>query len=116
MPGDDEPRYLPVTAVTRREYPGDLVEVRTKMGRRVRCTPDHPWIVGTGKPDGELRFKLAEELDESDWLPLAQGAPAGDDPALASMLSAIEPAGLELNEVSWSARRRTSSPRCSRRT
>ena len=75
VPGDDEPRYLPVTAVTRREHPGDLVEVRTKMGRRVRCTPDHPWIVGTGKPDGELRFKLAEELDESDWLPLAQGGP-----------------------------------------
>ena len=99
VPGDDEPRYLPVSAVTRREHPGDLVEVRTKMGRHVRCTPDHPWIVGSGKPDGDLRFKLAEELDESDWLPLAQGGPAGDDPALASMLSAIEPAGLDLHEV-----------------
>ena len=99
VPGDDEPRFLPVSAVTRREYAGDLVEVRTKMGRRVRCTPDHPWIVGTGRPDGELRFKLAEELDGTDWLPLAQGGPAGDDPALASMLPAVETAELELNEV-----------------
>jgi UDPglucose 6-dehydrogenase len=99
VPGDDEPRYMPVAAVTRREHEGDLVEVRTKMGRRVRCTPDHPWIVGTGKPDGDLRFKLAEELEETDWLPLAQGGPGGDDPALASMLSAIEPAGLGLNQV-----------------
>ena len=75
------------------------MEVRTKMGRRVRCTPDHPWIVGSGKPDGELRFKLAEELDETDWLPLAQGGPAGDDPALESMLSAVEAAELELEQV-----------------
>jgi hypothetical protein len=65
----------------------------------VRCTPDHPWIVGTGKPDGELRFKLAEELDETDWLPLAQGTDADDDPAIASMLSAIEIADLDYADV-----------------
>jgi UDPglucose 6-dehydrogenase len=99
VPGDDKPRFMPVTMITRRHFDGSIVEVGTKMGRRVRCTPDHPWIVGTGKPDGELRFKLAEELDESDWLPLAQGSDAEDDPALLSMLSAIEPAGLEYSDV-----------------
>jgi UDPglucose 6-dehydrogenase len=99
VPGDDEPRFLPVTAVTRRRFDGDLLEVRTKMGRRVRCTPDHPWIVGSGKPDGDMRFKLAEELDETDWLPLAQGTSAGDDPALDSMLSAVEESGLELGAI-----------------
>jgi UDPglucose 6-dehydrogenase len=99
VPGDDEPRFMPVSGVTRRRFEGELVEVRTKMGRRVRCTPDHPWIVGTGNADGEMRFKLAEELDETDWLPLAQGGPAGDDPALESMLSAVEAAELELSQV-----------------
>jgi len=99
IPGDDRPRFMPVSMITRRHYEGSIVEVATKMGRRVRCTSDHPWIVGTGKPDGELRFKLAEELDESDWLPLAQGSDAEDDPALASMLSAIEAADLEFDQV-----------------
>jgi UDPglucose 6-dehydrogenase len=99
IPGDDKPRFLPVSLVTRRHFEGSLVEIGTKMGRRVRCTPDHPWIVGTGRPDGELRFKLAEELDESDWLPLAQGTDAEDDPAIASMLSAIEAAGLDYSQV-----------------
>jgi UDPglucose 6-dehydrogenase len=99
VPGDDKPRYMPVNAVTRRQFEGDLVEVRTKMGRRVRCTPDHPWIVGSGKPDGDMRFKLAEELTDGDWLPLAQGGPAGDDPALDSMLSAVEESGLEFDAI-----------------
>ena len=99
IPGDDKPRFMPVSMVTRRWYEGSIVEVGTKMGRRIRCTPDHPWIVGTGKPDGELRFKLAEELDSSDWLPLAQGSDAEDDPALASMLSAIEAADLGFDQV-----------------
>src|SRR3954454_6534428 len=99
IPGDDKPRFMPVSMLTRRRFEGSIIEVGTKMGRRVRCTPDHPWIVGTGKPDGELRFKLAEELDSSDWLPLAQGSDAEDDPALASMLSAIEAADLELSDV-----------------
>ncbi|HET8673795.1 MAG TPA: nucleotide sugar dehydrogenase [Thermoleophilaceae bacterium] len=99
VPGDDKPRFMPISMLTRRHYEGSLVEVGTKMGRRVRCTPDHPWIVGTGRPDGELRFKLAEELDENDWLPLAQGTEAEEDPALLSMLSAIEPAGLDFTEV-----------------
>jgi UDPglucose 6-dehydrogenase len=99
VPGDDKPRFMPVMAVTRRNFEGSLVEVGTKMGRRVLCTPDHPWIVGTGKPDGELRFKLAEELDENDWLPLAQGSDAEEDPALLSMLPAIEPAGVGFRDV-----------------
>ena len=35
-------------AAHRREYDGEIVEVRTKMGRRVRCTPDHPFVVQDG--------------------------------------------------------------------
>ncbi|HEY0883392.1 MAG TPA: hypothetical protein VGD87_17780, partial [Archangium sp.] len=58
--------FLPVEAVTRRPFEGELLEVRTKLGRRVRCTPDHPFVTRTG-------LKLASELTTEDWLPLAVG-------------------------------------------
>src|SRR5207248_10003436 len=35
----------PVAAVTRRGFSGEIVALRTKLGRRVRCTPDHPFVV-----------------------------------------------------------------------
>jgi UDP-glucose 6-dehydrogenase len=68
--GEEQAKFLPVMALTRRPYEGELVEVRTKMGRRVRTTLDHPWIVGDGK-SGEGQVKLAFELTERDWVPLA---------------------------------------------
>jgi UDPglucose 6-dehydrogenase len=63
------PEFLPVELLTRRHYNGDLVQLRTKMGRRVRCTPDHPFVLRDGTR------VLAEDLTTEDWLPLAQGAP-----------------------------------------
>ncbi len=69
-PCSDEIRFLPVMAATRRPYEGELLEVRTKMGRRVRTTPDHPWVVGDGTSDAH-EVKLAFELTERDWVPLA---------------------------------------------
>ena len=56
--------FLPVKAVTLRPFEGDAVEVRTKMGRRVVCTPDHPFVTRDGT-------KLARDLTTEDWLPLA---------------------------------------------
>jgi UDPglucose 6-dehydrogenase len=67
-PDGDGPEFLPVEVLTRRAYEGEIVEVRTKMGRRVRCTPDHPFVTQDGR-------KLAEELTPEDWLPIAVGAP-----------------------------------------
>ena len=67
------PAFMEVESVTRRPYEGELCEVRTKMGRRVRCTPDHPFVV----VDAEGRHAgvaMAEELTEDSWLPLAFGA------------------------------------------
>jgi UDPglucose 6-dehydrogenase len=60
--------FLPLRAVTRRAYEGDVVELQTKMGRRLRCTSDHPFVTNSG-------VKLAGELTTDDWLPVAQGAP-----------------------------------------
>lgn len=73
-PGRPVPEFLPVAAVTRRPVAGDVLEVRTKMGRRVVCTLDHPFVVS--RADGRAPIvKLASELRTDDWLPIAQGAP-----------------------------------------
>jgi len=70
---DGAPSFRPVSHATRRNHEGEILEVRTKMGRRVRCTPDHPFVVNNA--DGRDRsVKVASELTEADWLPLAQGA------------------------------------------
>jgi UDP-glucose 6-dehydrogenase len=92
VPGGEEPQFLPVMCVTRRDYEGELVEVRTKMGRRLRTTPDHGWIVSDGR-GGEPRFKLAAELTDADWVPLALGQGADwDATSVGSLLCAAEAA------------------------
>jgi UDPglucose 6-dehydrogenase len=94
VPGGEEPQFLPVMCVTRREYDGDMIEVRTKMGRRVRTTPDHGWIAGDGA-GGEPRVKLAVELSSDDWVPLALGrSEEWEGTKVASLLSAAEAAEL----------------------
>src|SRR5215218_5388164 len=90
VPGEAEPEYLPVSLLTRREYAGEMVEVRTKTGRRVRTTADHPFIVGDGQGEEILTLKAAGELDTSDWLPLALGGPSRFAPELAPVMGAIE--------------------------
>ncbi|HET6923991.1 MAG TPA: nucleotide sugar dehydrogenase, partial [Anaeromyxobacteraceae bacterium] len=44
-PGSARAEFLPVAFVTRRPFAGEAIEVRTKMGRRLLCTPDHPFVV-----------------------------------------------------------------------
>ncbi len=39
MRDEQQPRFLPAMALSRRPYEGALLDVRTKMGRRVRTTP-----------------------------------------------------------------------------
>ncbi len=72
VPGGEEPQFLPVMCLTRRDYEGELVKVRTKMGRGVRTTPDHGWIVGDGN-GGQAAFKLAGDVTTDDWVPLPLG-------------------------------------------
>jgi UDPglucose 6-dehydrogenase len=99
MSGSTTPQFLPVMAATRRRHVGELLEVRTKTGRRVRCTPDHPWFAGDGSSD-EVEIKLAEELTTEDWLPVAQGThDRADAPALLPTLAAVEAAGAAPEDV-----------------
>jgi UDPglucose 6-dehydrogenase len=95
VPGELEPQFLPVMCATRRDYDGELIEVKTKTGRSVRCTPDHGWLVGDGA-DGVPERKLAAELTEADWLPLALRH--GDGDRVGAM--ALFPAAAEAAELS----------------
>jgi UDPglucose 6-dehydrogenase len=89
VPGEAEPEYMPVSLLTRRHYEGAMVEVRTKTGRRVSTTADHPFIVGDGTGDDVLTLKAAGELDTTDWLPLALGGPPGFAPELAPVMGVL---------------------------
>jgi UDPglucose 6-dehydrogenase len=99
VPGSDEPCFMPVMAVTRRDYDGDVVEVRTTMGRRVTTTGDHPWIVGDGE-GADPEHKLAADLTTDDWVPLAHGRlGAGEEAGVSSMLAAAEAAELSPRQL-----------------
>jgi UDPglucose 6-dehydrogenase len=99
VPGEAEPEHLPVSLLTRREYDGEMVEVRTKMGRRVRTTADHPFIVGTGRDDELLTVKPAGDLERDDWLPLALGGPSGFAPRRLSLAGVLEDRAVEPEKV-----------------
>ena len=98
--GRTRPEFLPVGLLTRREYRGDVVDVTTKMGRRVTATADHPFLVADA--DGRsVRTKLAGELRTAeDWLPVAQGAPrtAIEDVRLEPLDGAVM-AGLQPTDI-----------------
>jgi UDP-glucose 6-dehydrogenase len=98
--GEEQPRFLHAMALSRRPYEGGLLDIRTKMGRRVRTTPDHPWLVGCG--DGsEPQVKLAFELTTDDWVPLAglRGEAQDGSDFSFPLDSAIDVAGLSAEHV-----------------
>jgi UDPglucose 6-dehydrogenase len=98
-PDDRRACFLPVLAATRREFQGEMVELRMKMGRRIRCTPDHPWVVADGQ-GGATGVKTAAELTAEDWLPIAQGIDSALDRAkLATLVSAIEWTGVSAERI-----------------
>ena len=99
VPGDSAPEWMPVSVLTKRAYAGDLVEIQTKMGRRLTVTADHPLIVGDGEDAEVLTHALAHEVTTSDWLPLAAGAPRGFEPRLYPLMSVIEDGFVAADQV-----------------
>ena len=108
--GEPRPEFLPIATVTRRPYDGDVVELRTKMGRRLTVTADHPVVVCDGVDDETTRTVLAGDVTTADWVPLAQGYPLTlDDPLalrppepLRPMKSAnLLPAEVEVDTQFW---------------
>ena len=102
-PGEPGPELLPVHALTVRPYDGDVVEVATKMGRRVTVTVDHPFVVGDGLGGDVHDIRLAGQLTVDDWLPVAVGRLDGDaDTAPAAdgdLLDALHLLGLRDDQV-----------------
>jgi UDPglucose 6-dehydrogenase len=90
VPGEPEAEWMPVTLLTKRAYEGEMVEIRTKMGRRLTVTADHPMIVGDGQDEEVVTTVRAEDVTTADWLPLAGGGAAAFSPAEHSMLAAVE--------------------------
>jgi UDPglucose 6-dehydrogenase len=90
LPGEREAEWMPVTTLTRRTYRGEMVELRTKMGRRLRVTADHPVVVGDGKDDEVVTTVRADELETGDWLPLAGGGVDEYAPSVYSIASVVE--------------------------
>jgi len=90
VPGEAEPEFMPVRVLTRRHYVGEMVDVRTKLGRRVRTTADHPFLVGDGRDDAIVTRLPAGALDGDCWLPLALGSPEGEAPRAMSTMAVIE--------------------------
>ncbi len=83
--GEPTPEFLPVALFTRRPYVGDVIEVRTKMGRRVTVTEDHPFVVGTGETWSPLPTAAwPVSVTTQDWLPVAQHFPLVEAPAHAA--------------------------------
>ena len=98
------PEFQRALAVTQRPYSGEMMKIRTKMGRRVTVTADHPMVVRSA--NDEILIKLAGALTTDDWLPVSLGTPLGD--ALghehASMIEAIAAAPpTRIPDVIWSA-------------
>ncbi len=90
------PEFMPVMALTRRES-DDLYEVATKMGRRLRCTGDHPFVISDASGT-HVDVKLARDLDATDWLPIATGRGITPDPEHEQLLYTL--AALELSGIS----------------
>ncbi len=57
-----------MAAATRRHHAGELVALETELGRRLRCTPDHPLVVDDGA--GGVEVREAGGLLAGDRLPL----------------------------------------------
>ncbi|MFN8024083.1 MAG: nucleotide sugar dehydrogenase [Acidimicrobiales bacterium] len=96
--GQVRPEFLPAPVITERPYEGEMIRLRTKMGRRLTVTADHPMVVRDG--DGVV-VKLAGDLTEDDWLPVSLGQPVVDPPVegRSSLLDAAARAGITPQQI-----------------
>ena len=94
--------FLPVSIATRRAYDGEVIDVRTKMGRRVRTTADHPFVTRIGRRTATAVIRLAGDLETDHWLPIAQGMNSGPlslQVPIGRVLDAMPAANLAADQV-----------------
>jgi elongation factor 2 len=71
-----ETSFAQITHVWRLAATEPLVEVETRDGRRIRTTPEHPFVVASGVG---LAYKKACNLGEGDVLAVPRRLPSRDD-------------------------------------
>ena len=76
-----------IAGVSRRPYDGLLVRVKTKMGRSVAVTADHPLLARRGS---EWAVVSAGEITDSDWLPLFTRMPAAKSGVRFDLIDALK--------------------------
>jgi hypothetical protein len=75
--GEDTPEFLPVSAMTARDYEGEVVRVHVRDGATLTTTVDHPFVV----LDAEPAVVPAGELAEGRLVPrLLSEQPPGINP------------------------------------
>lgn len=95
--GQVEPEFQPALAVTSRPYVGTLVDLRTKMGRCLSVTADHPLVV---RRNDQVQVVEASTLTVDDWLPISLGSPLLDGcHTHVTMAEAVPAAGLSTSQV-----------------
>ena len=93
------PEFRSIGAFTRRDADDGLIQLKTKMGRRILVTPDHPVVV-SGPDFDHVAVKPARDVTVDDWLPVADGGPAFDwDDAWGLPLESLGASGIERDQV-----------------
>ena len=99
-PGMAGPEFMPVMCLTKRDD-AELVEIRTKMGRRLRVTADHPVLV-TDATGTNVERKPAAAVTDADWLPISVGrssTPSEEHERRLFTLAGLEMAGIAESAV-----------------
>src|SRR5437879_2837452 len=71
-------RFAQLTHVWRLRASEPLVEVETRDGRRVRTTPEHPFVVANG---AGLEYRMARSLEKGDMLVVPRRLPTQPEQA-----------------------------------
>ncbi len=89
-----QPVLADICCMTRRWYEGDFVTIRTRMGRSLRLTADHPIILY--EPDRDIfQITLARHVQEGDCLVALESMPSLTDPAPLNLLEKLRRSPLE---------------------
>jgi len=65
--------FQPITAISQRLYDGNLLRIKTKMGKEVTVTQDHPILI---LKSSLWEIKPASEITITDWLPVFLSIPS----------------------------------------
>lgn len=89
-----QPVLADIRCLTRRWYEGDFVTIRTRMGRSLRLTADHPVLLYDPTRD-TFHVNLAQHVQEGDHLVAVEAMPPLANPASLNLLEELRGSPLE---------------------